>query len=204
VQVYSLVAQRDNKVNLKMSRISTEIAAATKKNSFAMLTIAFMSILFLPGTFLAVRQNPCNSNMVADNPQSLFFMEMFDWQASDGERVISPLFYVYWVITIPTTLAFFVLWQFWLRPRNDRKCSSQPEQSTAYISMDPPENTKVPNSAEQQSRIHGIFKRGTASKDDGKIAEEGRTDEHVDDGLTGTKVQSPPNRVDTSRGPTRW
>lgn len=54
LQVYNLVAQRDNKDNLKMAKISTDIAAVTKNDSFAMRTIAVMSIAFLPGTFVAV------------------------------------------------------------------------------------------------------------------------------------------------------
>ena len=54
LQVYNLVAQRDNKDNLKMAKISTDIAAVTKDDSFAMRTIAVMSITFLPGTFVAV------------------------------------------------------------------------------------------------------------------------------------------------------
>lgn len=55
LEVYNLVAQRDNKDNLKMAKISTDIAALTKDDSFAMRTIAVMSITFLPGTFVAVR-----------------------------------------------------------------------------------------------------------------------------------------------------
>ncbi len=37
-----------------MAKISTEIATLTKDDSFAMRTIAVMSITFLPGTFVAV------------------------------------------------------------------------------------------------------------------------------------------------------
>lgn len=37
-----------------MAKISTDIAAVTKDDSFAMRTIAVMSITFLPGTFVAV------------------------------------------------------------------------------------------------------------------------------------------------------
>ena len=47
------MAQRDNKDNLKMAKISADIAAVTKDDSFAMRTIAVMSITFLPGTFVA-------------------------------------------------------------------------------------------------------------------------------------------------------
>jgi hypothetical protein len=53
--VYNLVVQRDNKDNLKLAKISTDIANTTKDDSFAMRTIAVMSIFFLPGTFVSVR-----------------------------------------------------------------------------------------------------------------------------------------------------
>lgn len=48
------MAQRDNRDNLKMAKISTDIASVTKDDSFAMRTIAVMSIIFLPGTFISV------------------------------------------------------------------------------------------------------------------------------------------------------
>ncbi|CAN9095859.1 unnamed protein product, partial [Alternaria alternata] len=55
--VYNLIAQRDNKDSLAMAelqtelaRIQTTIANTTKEDSYAMRTIAVMSILFLPGT----------------------------------------------------------------------------------------------------------------------------------------------------------
>jgi hypothetical protein len=37
-----------------MASISTIIADTTKEDSFAMRTLAVMSVLFLPGTFIAV------------------------------------------------------------------------------------------------------------------------------------------------------
>ena len=52
------MAQRDNKDNLKMAKISADIAAVTKYDSFAMRTIAVMSITFLPGTFVAASIGP--------------------------------------------------------------------------------------------------------------------------------------------------
>lgn len=53
-QVYNLVVQRDNRSNLKMAAASRDIAEAAKDDSSAMRTLAFMSIVFLPATFVAV------------------------------------------------------------------------------------------------------------------------------------------------------
>ncbi|KAL8901457.1 MAG: hypothetical protein Q9207_005194 [Kuettlingeria erythrocarpa] len=71
--LHNLAAQRDNKDNLKLAKISTEIASVTKDDSFAMRTIAVMSVIFLPGTFVS----------------SFFSMSMFDWQAPEGISVLS-------------------------------------------------------------------------------------------------------------------
>jgi hypothetical protein len=50
IQVYNLLAQRDNKLNIS-------IAAASKKDSTAMKTIAIVTMVFLPGAYVAVSQN---------------------------------------------------------------------------------------------------------------------------------------------------
>jgi Mg2+ and Co2+ transporter CorA len=75
-----LIAQRDNKDSLAMAelqtelaRIQTAIANTTKEDSYAMGTIAVMSIVLLPGTFVS----------------SFFSMDMFDWQAPKGASVVS-------------------------------------------------------------------------------------------------------------------
>ncbi len=53
-QVYSLINQRSASLNLVVAADSKKIALATKKDSSAMKTISFLSIMFLPGTFFAV------------------------------------------------------------------------------------------------------------------------------------------------------
>lgn len=87
--LYSLIAQRDNRINL-------EIAASNKQDGFAMKTISIMTIVFLPGTFIS----------------SFFSMSMFDWQA---ETVISSRFWIYWIITIPLTVIVLAVWTIWMK-----------------------------------------------------------------------------------------
>jgi len=122
--VYSLIAQRDSKESLNMAATQTKIATAqteiaeiqtglaktTKEDSFAMRTIAIMTIAFLPGTFIS----------------ALFSMEMFNWQAPQGASVVSSRFWIYWAITVPLTLLVFSIWTVWIRI-NDGKA----DQSTA-------------------------------------------------------------------------
>jgi hypothetical protein len=47
MQTYNLLAQRDNKLNIT-------IAQASKKDSTTMRSIAIVTILFLPGAYIAV------------------------------------------------------------------------------------------------------------------------------------------------------
>ncbi|RSM12629.1 hypothetical protein CEP52_002344 [Fusarium oligoseptatum] len=97
--VYNLVAQRDNKNNYEMARISLEISRTAKDDSFAMFALAVMSILFLPGAFIA----------------TLFSMDLFDWSAEDGKRVINSRFWTYWAIALPLTLIVLIGWLSWLK-----------------------------------------------------------------------------------------
>ena len=48
------MAQRDNKLNIEIARDSKSIAVEGKRDSSAMKTIAVLTIVFLPGTFIAV------------------------------------------------------------------------------------------------------------------------------------------------------
>jgi len=50
-----MISQRDSKVNLDTSMISSDIARATKVDGAAMKTIAFVTLTFLPATFVTVR-----------------------------------------------------------------------------------------------------------------------------------------------------
>ena len=54
-QIYSLIAQRDSILNLQVANGSNALADAARRDSSAMKTIAVLTILFLPGTFVAVR-----------------------------------------------------------------------------------------------------------------------------------------------------
>jgi nitrate reductase NapE component len=53
-QTFSLIAQEENKISRSVAIDSAQIAVATKRDSSAMKTIALITILFLPSTFVAV------------------------------------------------------------------------------------------------------------------------------------------------------
>ncbi|KAI3323571.1 hypothetical protein HD806DRAFT_497218 [Xylariaceae sp. AK1471] len=94
--LYNFVAQVDNDLNAR-------IAYRAGLDGTAMKTLAYVTTIFLPPTFIA----------------SLFSMSMFDWQASTGSPgesvVLVPDFWIYWVISVPLTLAILAGWRVWWR-----------------------------------------------------------------------------------------
>lgn len=56
--VHSIISQRDSKVNISVAEDSKKIAAAAKRDSLAMKTVSMLTLIFLPGTFVAVRFRP--------------------------------------------------------------------------------------------------------------------------------------------------
>ncbi|ORY19019.1 hypothetical protein BCR34DRAFT_582580 [Clohesyomyces aquaticus] len=90
--LYSVISQVGNRLNAK-------IAAASSRDSAAMKTLAFLTTLFLPGTFVA----------------TVFSTGMFNWRRSDdgtGDRkVVSELFWVYWALAVPLTIVVGVGWR---------------------------------------------------------------------------------------------
>ena len=98
--LYSVSAQTDN-------RLSARIAVSSGRDSTAMKTLAFITALFLPGTYIA----------------TLFSMSMFQWQASPSESfssssassadTLSNKFWIYWATTIPLTIAVIIGWRLW-------------------------------------------------------------------------------------------
>ncbi|CAI7607126.1 unnamed protein product [Penicillium glandicola] len=75
---------------------SVEIGRAAQIDSSAMKTIAFVTLIFLPPTFIS----------------SIFGMSFFQCGEDNGWGM-SNKFWVYWVFAIPTTIATVMVWQYW-------------------------------------------------------------------------------------------
>lgn len=87
---------------MKGNELSVKIASATKKDSIAMMTFTFITVLFLPGTYIS----------------SLLSTSMFDWQTSVAESGVgspSNYFWIYWAISIPLTILIMWIWRNWFR-----------------------------------------------------------------------------------------
>lgn len=84
---FNTVAQID-------SGISVQINRAAQSDSAAMRTIAFVTLLFLPATFIA----------------ALFSMSFFNHDKGSGSWTVSKQFWIYWAITIPVTVFTPLIW----------------------------------------------------------------------------------------------
>ena len=51
---FNVASQNDNRTNLKIANASAKIAQETRKDSSSMITLAALTMLFLPGTFVSV------------------------------------------------------------------------------------------------------------------------------------------------------
>lgn len=89
---FNTVAQYD-------SRVSVEISKEMRVDSAAMRTIAFVTLIFLPGTFIS----------------ALFSMSFFDFDAEKNIWAVSKKFWIYWVVAGPVTLISISLWYNWWR-----------------------------------------------------------------------------------------
>ncbi|KAH7148524.1 hypothetical protein EDB81DRAFT_465341 [Dactylonectria macrodidyma] len=92
----NLISQHDNINN-------TDIAISSHRDASSMKTLAFVTMFFLPGSFVA----------------ALFSTDCFGWdKLDDKDKSIgvptTPQFKLYWAITIPMTVLTFVLYFVWL------------------------------------------------------------------------------------------
>lgn len=100
---------------------SVEIGRAAQIDSSAMKTIAFVTLIFLPPTFIS----------------SVFSMSFFQCGGNNGWGM-SNKFWIYWVFAIPTTIVTVTVWQYWhnLFPGPDYNTSgSAVEDSRGDIEM---------------------------------------------------------------------
>lgn len=100
-----------------------DLAADAKKlsetmrvDSSTMKSISIVTMIFLPGTAIAVRQ-PTTLTLLEcqdiNGIQSIFSMGSFFSTSPNGDLIISKQFWVYWLLTIPITISVFGFWWFW-------------------------------------------------------------------------------------------
>jgi len=84
-------------VSQEHSQVNKIIAREAKKDSASMKTIAALTMLFLPGTYIA----------------TMFGMSFFTF--SDAGLTVSGHWWIYVAVTVPTTITLSVIWWAWNR-----------------------------------------------------------------------------------------
>ncbi|KAI8627880.1 hypothetical protein F5Y19DRAFT_486500 [Xylariaceae sp. FL1651] len=100
---FNTVAQHD-------ANTSVKIGLATQEDSDTMKSIAFVTLTFLPPTFVC----------------AIFSMSFFDYSPESGWTV-SNQFWLYWAFAMPTTLLTALVW-YWLRRTNTSALAGDNEQ----------------------------------------------------------------------------
>lgn len=94
-QLFQLSNQRDSKTNIKIADATADVALLTQRDSASMITIAAVTMLFLPGTFIS----------------AILSTTFFDY-GDDGLR-ISRRWWILPATTIPLTVIVFAIWLGW-------------------------------------------------------------------------------------------
>ncbi|KAL9609893.1 MAG: hypothetical protein Q9167_005364 [Letrouitia subvulpina] len=111
---FNLAIQKDNRINIEIARLTKDIAQESRKDSSSMITIAALTMVFLPGTFVA----------------ALFSMVYFtNDKDKDGNirLVVMPQLWQFFVITIGLTVLVFMAWILWQRMQNKKLNRSRKE-----------------------------------------------------------------------------
>ncbi|KAI9781822.1 MAG: hypothetical protein M1816_002172 [Peltula sp. TS41687] len=87
---FKMVAQYD-------SHIFVEIGRAAQSDSSAMKGVAFVTLTFLPATFIS----------------AIFSMSFFDYGTDSGSWSVSDKFWIYWAVAAPLTILTWILWYCW-------------------------------------------------------------------------------------------
>lgn len=100
--MYNIIAQKESKLNFQMAGEQRKLAHASKRDSAAMKTISLLGAIFFPGAYLA----------------SVFSMTFFNFQQPG--QAVSNQFWIYWAVTIPTTIMIVAMWYVWEKKRERR------------------------------------------------------------------------------------
>ncbi|TQN65043.1 hypothetical protein CSHISOI_10381 [Colletotrichum shisoi] len=97
--VWNHIARQDSKTNTKISQANAAIAVQTKVESAQMRTIAVLTMIYLPLSSVA----------------SIFSMDMFNWEAMEGQNIVSKHIWLFFVLAAGLTLITVAAWFFGTR-----------------------------------------------------------------------------------------
>ncbi|KAL8993573.1 MAG: hypothetical protein Q9169_006241 [Polycauliona sp. 2 TL-2023] len=97
----------DSRTNLEIANLTSKIARDAQRDSSSMITIAAVTMVFLPGTFIS----------------AVFSMAFFNAGTDENGKAtleVSPLVWYFPAVTIPLTILVLLVWEFWRRRRQDK------------------------------------------------------------------------------------
>ncbi|KAH8586663.1 hypothetical protein B0O99DRAFT_695296 [Bisporella sp. PMI_857] len=110
--VFSAANSRNAVTNLSIAGLTKDIAQDTAQDNSSMITIATMTMLFLPGTFVS----------------ALFSMVFFN----SGTQFDKSWMWLYFAITVPLTGIVFGFYMYWVSKKRARAAAARsPDVSTA-------------------------------------------------------------------------
>ncbi|KAJ3539680.1 hypothetical protein NMY22_g4627 [Coprinellus aureogranulatus] len=135
-RLQSYIDRTTNVINLlfhlssqSVAQATGRIAVETQRDSASMITIAALTMFFLPATFVSVRPGWIPSSDELTIRQGLFSMDFLPSPTSSGRWWIYP------ATTIPLTIFVFAIWKLWrnLRTRHFR---SEASFGPGYTALD--------------------------------------------------------------------
>jgi Mg2+ and Co2+ transporter CorA len=122
------VENRLHKADSLQERLANQVSGMSniisQRDTSAMKTVAIVTMVFLPGTFVA----------------SFFAMPTLNWDAAAYNRIVSRRFWIYWIVTVPLTVAVFALW--WARQKVKERNERKANEKHAALKQDNPETVE--------------------------------------------------------------
>ncbi|KAK3366251.1 hypothetical protein B0T24DRAFT_416442 [Lasiosphaeria ovina] len=94
VVLANLIARDEAEAAFRLAADSKQIAESTASDGFAMMTIAIMTMFFLPATFFA----------------TVFAMPIIGWDAEKNGAMMMPQMWLYVELALPVTIGIFMAW----------------------------------------------------------------------------------------------
>ncbi|KAH7138764.1 hypothetical protein B0J11DRAFT_23582 [Dendryphion nanum] len=109
----------DGQTNIMIANNSYLAAEEARRDSASMKTVAVVTLVFLPGTFVAAifsmsmfRWIPEDNNSGSDSGGS---SNTGPQDNKDSSRIVSKWFWLYWAVTVPLTLIILISWVIWYK-----------------------------------------------------------------------------------------
>ncbi|TGJ88275.1 hypothetical protein E0Z10_g452 [Xylaria hypoxylon] len=124
---WNQIGRKDTFTNLKIAQNGLKVAQHTRRDSELMKSIALLTMVFLPATFVA----------------TLFSMGIFEWKGMHGEILsVSPYIWLYIVVTVVITSVTLGTWYLWaMRRRVVEDVESQREELSEKGTLSPTSTT---------------------------------------------------------------